>query len=137
MKKGFTLMELIIVVVIIGILAMVGLPQFFKVAERGRASEAFATLGALRSAQIRYATENPNSTTASNISNLDVDIPSDTLKYFNAPTVAAVQNPTTTNSNTTVATIQRSDSSNNYICTITGGGRIACTGGTNRPPDPQ
>jgi len=52
MKKGFTLVELIIVVIIVGILASIGLTQYNKVVERGRASEARMILGTLRGAQI-------------------------------------------------------------------------------------
>ncbi|MFA5304716.1 MAG: prepilin-type N-terminal cleavage/methylation domain-containing protein [Candidatus Omnitrophota bacterium] len=81
MKKGFTLMELIIVVIIIGILAMIGLPQFFNVAERGRSSEAASILGAIRSAQLRYYAE--HSAMTSNCTDLDVEIGN--LRYFNAP----------------------------------------------------
>jgi prepilin-type N-terminal cleavage/methylation domain-containing protein len=52
MGKGFTLVELIIVVIIVGILASIGLTQYNKVVERSRAAEARMILGTLRSAQM-------------------------------------------------------------------------------------
>ena len=58
MKNGFTIVELIIVVIIIGILASIGLTQYNKVVEKGRASEARMILGTLRSAEIAEYTEN-------------------------------------------------------------------------------
>lgn len=57
MRKGFTLLELIIVIIIIGVLATLGFTQYTKVMEKGRAAEARAVLGTLRTAQNAYFQE--------------------------------------------------------------------------------
>jgi len=53
-RKGFSLVELAVVVIIIGVLAAFGVPRMLQAVERSKASEAFGYLSAVRSAQERY-----------------------------------------------------------------------------------
>jgi len=39
-RKGFTLLELIVVIIILGILASLGFSQYIKMVEKGRSAEA-------------------------------------------------------------------------------------------------
>ena len=56
-KKGFTMIELLIVVLIVGILSAVALPNYRKSIEKAKTVEASVTSKALLEAAIMYATE--------------------------------------------------------------------------------
>ncbi|MBI4436302.1 MAG: prepilin-type N-terminal cleavage/methylation domain-containing protein [Candidatus Omnitrophica bacterium] len=55
---GFTLLELLIVIIILGILAALALPQYLKTVERGRGAEAIVNLGTIRTGELNYYAEN-------------------------------------------------------------------------------
>lgn len=57
MKKGFTLVELLTVVLIVAILTAVGLPQYRKVVQKARAAEAESMLRSIYDSSERLAGE--------------------------------------------------------------------------------
>jgi type IV pilus assembly protein PilA len=53
-RKGFTLIELMIVVAIIGILAAIAIPNFLRFQAKSRQSEAKTNLGGIFTAEVAY-----------------------------------------------------------------------------------
>jgi type IV pilus assembly protein PilA len=74
-RQGFTLLELLMVVIIIAILASIALPQYMRVAERTRASEALGVLATMRSSELRYKANDPGSLYTTNLNLIDADVP--------------------------------------------------------------
>ena len=85
--SGFTLVELAVVVVIIGVLAAFGVPQFRNAVERSKASEAFAYLASVREAQERYLSREGAYAPDPNL----LDISQQTPKYFSVGELTATE----------------------------------------------
>ena len=69
-KRGFTLIEVLIVVIILGILATIAIPQFTSMVKRARLAEAWTGLGAVRTAQAIYKMEASDGNYADDIADL-------------------------------------------------------------------
>jgi type IV pilus assembly protein PilA len=66
-RKGFTLIELMIVVAIIGILAAIAIPNFLRFQARAKQSEAKQNLGAIFTAYTSYFSDNNTFPSAASI----------------------------------------------------------------------
>ncbi len=130
-RAGFTLIELITVVVILGILSALALPLYSKISERARRAEAITALGAIRGAQERYWTENNSYAAVFTDSGFDMDdpTPDQTVGYFTYYLVPGSGSPVT------VASARRNDNKpwgeppSNYSLWIRRDGSVVKNGG--------
>ncbi len=115
-KRGFTLAEIIIVIIIMGAIASFALPRMSGVFERMRATEGVQVLAALRKAQRAYRQETGGYTT--DLADLDVEF--DNLSYFTSPDPNTPADP--------VASVRRAGSpaGNHYDLEINDDGTICC-----------
>ena len=90
-QKGFTLVELMITIVIVGILAAVAVPIYTANIKKAKMSECDAALGTIRTAlRVYYATADPTpkyptaaaTTEVSTVVGLDIDAADLAGKYF-------------------------------------------------------
>ncbi|NQT46031.1 MAG: type II secretion system protein [Candidatus Omnitrophica bacterium] len=88
MKRAFTLLELLIAVLIIGILAVVIMPKFDKALSRARLSEAYATIGAIKKTQEAYYLG--NGFYADEIESLDTELPANDVRKFDYGTQTGI-----------------------------------------------
>jgi prepilin-type N-terminal cleavage/methylation domain-containing protein len=116
-RKGFTLVEVLIVVIIIGILASIGIPQFAVSIEKAKGGEARAGLGHIQTGEKVYYAEKEFYTT--NLGDLDITL---TQKFwaFNISTPTSTEYLATatrsggTHSGETIAMDQAGNVSGNW-----------------------
>ena len=87
--RGFTLIEVLIVVIVLGILATLMMPQISSMVERARAGEAYNVLGAIRTGLMAYYIDNgtsfPGTAITNNIGNMETvlgDLADETKSLF-------------------------------------------------------
>lgn len=78
-KQGFTLIEILIVVIIIGVLAGLALPRYERAVENARVAEALKILSTIRSAEFQFASAHNRYTN----NTADLNIQQVTGTYFN------------------------------------------------------
>ena len=73
-ERGFTLLELLMVVIIIAILASIALPQYFRVTERSRTAQALQLLSSIRGSELRFRAQDAGNLydNAAGLINLDI-----------------------------------------------------------------
>ncbi|MBI5415361.1 MAG: prepilin-type N-terminal cleavage/methylation domain-containing protein [Candidatus Omnitrophica bacterium] len=74
-RGGFTLLEIIIVIIIIGVLASLALPRFFTTVEFSKSMEALMSMGTLRGSMERCYMASSGSYTTCTLANLDMENP--------------------------------------------------------------
>ncbi len=77
-KQGFTLLEVIIVIIIVGVLASLALPRFFGTVEFSRSTEALNIFSALRDSMERCYSQHSGSYDNCAVANLDIPNPDNT-----------------------------------------------------------
>ena len=85
LKQGFTLLELLVVVLIIGILAAIALPQYKKVVEKSRMAEAVTNVKAIAQAQQRYYLVNNEYVDCQGLNSLDIELSWKNYNYGGCP----------------------------------------------------
>ncbi|MCK5014144.1 MAG: prepilin-type N-terminal cleavage/methylation domain-containing protein [Candidatus Omnitrophica bacterium] len=114
--NGFTLTEIMVTVIIVGVLSSVALPRFTGVFERVRAAEGVQILTALLGAQKAYEMENGFYSAILN----DLDVEIDRAENFDITTIVVQNNAAN------VASIQRWGG---YTLSIDEDGNIGCVDG--------
>jgi len=146
MSKAFSLLELVVAMVIIGVLVSLGMPQYLVTIERARAAEGISTLSAVLGAQLRLRAETGNYAILCRLdalprrvqcTGIDIDIPPDSLRFFSSIWAHVY------NGYDIVAVLVRNDVGRvqtlfgGYVLYVRENGLVCCRDGTSNLPGPE
>jgi len=106
LKKGYTLTEVLMVVVLLGILGGIAIPNYAKSVEKGKARQAATYLTLIRTGQKLYRANNNTYIACANVAaiktNLGVDITAENFTFaVTAPTATTFTATATRNTDST------------------------------------
>jgi type IV pilus assembly protein PilA len=124
-ESGFTLVELLVVMLILGLLAAIAIPAFFNQRDKAKDSEAKSAARTAQTAIETFSTDNDGSYNGATVADL-VAIEGSLSNYDAAP-----DNPLVTLSGVTddeyVINAEESDTGNDFIITRSAGGDVTYT----------
>jgi len=124
MKRGFTLVELTIVTVILGVLAAIALGYYPHGVEKAREAEAYSVLALIASAENSYRVEHNIYTNTLTLLDLFTSAPSSKNFSFSVP-------DTSVNGYGQATRIDTSGGSNSYYLCFGNGKRAPCVGSSS------
>jgi prepilin-type N-terminal cleavage/methylation domain-containing protein len=125
--KGFTLIELIIVIIVISILVRMAVPRYNRAVEKSRIAEAITILKIIHASQMSYSVE--HDAYGDDFAVLDIGAPQ--ARFFTFTALSGTPNPTSNSNETLSIAVRNSEAAGVYAAGYTIG--ITETGETFSP----
>ena len=126
-ESGFTLVELLVVMLILGILAAIAIPAFFSQRDKAKDADAKAQANSAQTAIESYATDNNGSYAGATTTNLRAIEPTiKTTVTVPSPTSNTYTVTATSSTGNTFSVSRASTGAVTYPCTSTGSASAGC-----------